>query len=467
MLGSASDRPGASAPPILAERLGAFVALLAAVVCAVATVPFTGADPLPLPGVTSLVFTALTLAALFSSALLATLNRLSQRQPTALLSLAYGFATVFLVCYVLALPGVVLPSSERASTIAEWLWVGAHAGFAALAVAYALSEWIAADPERASGNAPFAVRSLVFLTVVGFAVTASAALFAAGELPRLTVGEAFTPLLTRVVGPGLLAVYCVALAAFAGLTRLRSKTQVWFGVVLGALACEVFSAGVVASARYSVPWYAGCAEGVVAAAAFLVSVSRQLGGELVTFASRNRVLADSSVRDALTQALNRRGFDARLAEFTDAQRRRNASSLALAIVDIDYFKRVNDTFGHVAGDQVLRSVAQAIGGACSRGADACFRIGGEEFAVLLPVAGRPGAEAIAERIRASVADLKIPGSSAVDAPVVTVSVGVAVVEAPGECSGLELYRRADEALLAAKRGGRDRVVVFDKVRSIA
>jgi two-component system chemotaxis family response regulator WspR len=196
-------------------------------------------------------------------------------------------------------------------------------------------------------------------------------------------------------------------------------------------------------------------------------MARHVNSVLVGFAASNRVLADRSVRDALTQLLNRRGFDDRMAELAHIQRRRRISAHALAIVDIDHFKAVNDAFGHVAGDAALRAVAGAIAGACARSRDECYRLGGEEFAVVLPATDEHGALVVAERIRAAVRALRLPSGNAEFGPILTVSIGIAVVDGVGEVDSLELYRRADAALLAAKRTGRDRVLVYEAARLTA
>jgi diguanylate cyclase (GGDEF)-like protein len=158
--------------------------------------------------------------------------------------------------------------------------------------------------------------------------------------------------------------------------------------------------------------------------------------------------------DGLTGLANRRHF-LTVAERDAAQARRSGRSLALAIFDVDRFKAVNDTFGHHVGDDVLRAVAAtAVAGV--RTADAVGRYGGEEFAVAWPDTDAAAATAAAERLRAAVADLRVPSDAG---PVrVTVSVGVAV--GGGDDADLDaLLRRADAAQYRAKQAGGDRVVV--------
>jgi diguanylate cyclase (GGDEF)-like protein len=154
--------------------------------------------------------------------------------------------------------------------------------------------------------------------------------------------------------------------------------------------------------------------------------------------------------DALTGLPNRRYFDELLAIM--GPRRREADSLAILMVDVDHFKRLNDRHGHGVGDEVLRLVAGAIARSL-RAEDTPVRYGGEEFAVILRRASAPQAAEVGERIRQAVAAIE-PATMAVDGPV-TVSVGVAVAGAD-EVMDM-VIERADQALYRAKRRGRDRV----------
>jgi diguanylate cyclase (GGDEF)-like protein len=467
MTHSPSERYAILAPPSTGDRIGAIATLAVALSGIVVAAPVAHTIAGPNPGFVALIYASLMLAAFFVAGMLAALYRVSALEPLAILALAYGYAAVVIALYVMALPGVMLPGSALGgSAAAEWLWICAHAGFVALSIAYALAEWIAADDLGARSYAVPALRAAVGVTALGLVTGVIAALAAQDRLPHVIVGSAFTPLLRHAIAPGLAVGYGVAIAILGTLTRFRTTTQLWVAVVLGSLACEVLVAGSLANARYSAAWYAGCFEGVVASGAFLNLIARQVNSVLATFAATNRELADRSVRDALTQLLNRRGFDDRMAELAHIQRRRRISSVCLAIVDIDHFKAVNDTFGHVAGDQVLRSVAAAIEASCARSRDACYRLGGEEFAVVLPATDFHGALVVAERIRANVAALAI-ASGGTPGATLTVSVGLAVVDGARDVDSIELYRRADTALLSAKRAGRDRTVVYEEALKIA
>jgi len=163
-------------------------------------------------------------------------------------------------------------------------------------------------------------------------------------------------------------------------------------------------------------------------------------------------LRELATRDALTTLFNRRHF-LELAELQLERSERSGSPVSLCMFDADHFKAVNDQHGHSVGDEVLKAIARAAESA-TRGGDVLARIGGEEFAVLLPDADSAHATRIAERIRAAVHDLAANGD-VLQRIRPTVSVGVAT-SSPGD--DIEaLMQRADAALYRAKQGGRNRV----------
>lgn len=173
-------------------------------------------------------------------------------------------------------------------------------------------------------------------------------------------------------------------------------------------------------------------------------------------------LKDQAQHDGLTGLFNRRTFDTRLAEEWE-RHHRSHRPLALIMVDVDFFKRYNDTRGHQAGDVVLRRVAEILQGHARRTTDVAARYGGEEFVLILPDTDAAGAYNLATRIAGAVRDAAMP-HPATERKVVTVSAGVAVF-APdclhGSLHHLDgphlLVEAADRALYRAKEAGRDTV----------
>ena len=165
----------------------------------------------------------------------------------------------------------------------------------------------------------------------------------------------------------------------------------------------------------------------------------------------NEQLSRESTTDALTGLANRRAFDVALNNEWQRSRRRH-DQFSLLMIDVDRFKQYNDEFGHQAGDAALEIIASAIAKVC-RVVDLPARVGGEEFAVLLPSTSGAGASVTGERIRHVVADLEMPHRR------LTVSVGFAT-SAVLMANAAVLMQAADAALYAAKDGGRDRVHEF-------
>jgi diguanylate cyclase (GGDEF)-like protein len=157
--------------------------------------------------------------------------------------------------------------------------------------------------------------------------------------------------------------------------------------------------------------------------------------------------------DSLTSAWNRRAFDRRLRE--EWQRhRQDGRPLGLLMVDLDFFKRINDDFGHPAGDAVLVQVAGLLQASVRR-SDLVARFGGEEFAVVLPDADIAAARAVAEKVRRAIEQAAWPNRP------LTASIGVASVVPAAGSDGPALVAAADKALYRAKQAGRNRVQVFE------
>lgn len=166
--------------------------------------------------------------------------------------------------------------------------------------------------------------------------------------------------------------------------------------------------------------------------------------------------------DGLTGLSNRRYLD----EFLGAEWRRavrESTEISLLMIDVDYFKPYNDTYGHVAGDNVLRSVAATIRREVSQPRDLVARFGGEEFAVVLPGTGSGGARLLAEKMRRDVAALALPHAGSAVSEHLTISIGVATLAPVEGIAETALIEEADAALYRAKRDGRNRVAFSTQV----
>jgi diguanylate cyclase (GGDEF)-like protein len=268
--------------------------------------------------------------------------------------------------------------------------------------------------------------------------------------------------------PSALREGAVTLGSVAGAACLDGSASFWedarFLAERGGLLRED-DGGVVAGSMAVLPMMRGSdAIGALMVGASRPGVLRALeirNGSVLSALAVNALeaaweLAESSRRsrtDALTGLWNRRHFDEQL-ERVLAETDRFGGSCALVICDIDFFKKVNDTYGHDAGDVVLQRVSTVLHDGV-RTVDVCARIGGEELALLLPQTALEGATELAERLRQRIEAMQVPHAGVTIR--VTVSMGVATYAAGSDAKG-GLFKRADERLYEAKHAGRNQVV---------
>jgi diguanylate cyclase (GGDEF)-like protein len=175
----------------------------------------------------------------------------------------------------------------------------------------------------------------------------------------------------------------------------------------------------------------------------------------------NRKLREITNTDALTQLSNRRYFDAMIGK--EIRRARRLSlPISLLMCDIDYFKRYNDTYGHLAGDECLRIVADTIKTCCNRASDFMARYGGEEFTIILPNTSAEDAVDHAEAIRRKLEEQSITHEKSSIKDIVSMSIGVVSVIPDRETTPDFLISAADQALYDSKAAGRDQVALYMK-----
>lgn len=177
----------------------------------------------------------------------------------------------------------------------------------------------------------------------------------------------------------------------------------------------------------------------------------------LTLKYQSDLLRNVAMIDVLTGAPNRRRFDDALQ--TEWNRcARDKLPLSLAMIDVDFFKRFNDTYGHQAGDTCLVNVARALRTGLRRPQDLLARYGGEEFVCLLPQTLTEGAARVTDQMLEEVRNLGIAHSTSDAAGIVTISIGLATMQPAGDCDFLQLIGQADRALYEAKRCGRNQMV---------
>jgi diguanylate cyclase (GGDEF)-like protein len=255
----------------------------------------------------------------------------------------------------------------------------------------------------------------------------------------------------RIFGRLLLAI--VAVYFVLGLT-FRSA------IVVNAVALAVYAALAVARGMPSVELThylltLGIANVICVAGAWNLEHARR------TAWLEGQRLAETALQDGLTGIHNRRRFDEHL-QRAWAQSVRERKPIALLLGDLDHFKAFNDRYGHQAGDEALKAVAGVLARFARRPLDLASRYGGEEFAVILFDTGREHAERIGAEILESVRQLGIPHQGSGASPVLTISLGIACVLPAARRSRAGLVQLADQALYAAKDGGRNRLAALEQ-----
>ncbi|MBW2464912.1 MAG: diguanylate cyclase [Deltaproteobacteria bacterium] len=192
-----------------------------------------------------------------------------------------------------------------------------------------------------------------------------------------------------------------------------------------------------------------------AAAVLLARVATQ-----VTIAQQNAKLREMAMRDELTGLFSRRFLFTSLSQLVESGERGGERAVATLLIDVDHFKRVNDTLGHLEGDRVLKTVATAITSAV-RQTDIVARYGGEEFVVVLPRTGAAGATAVAETVRAAIEAQCAPVTASVGAAALSLISEDGTGWRAAEDVVREALSKADAALYEAKASGRNRVVVSE------
>jgi diguanylate cyclase (GGDEF)-like protein len=205
---------------------------------------------------------------------------------------------------------------------------------------------------------------------------------------------------------------------------------------------------------------------VVERTAALEARNEELSRLRLALETANQRLKRLVTVDALTGIANRRHFD-RALERELRRARREGLPLSLIFLDLDEFKRFNDTYGHARGDDVLRQVAQTLDETFRRGGDLVARYGGEEFAVILPGVDGRRAALYAERLRRRVWRLGINYDASCVSDRVTISGGVATVTPPSKATPDELLHAADQALYKAKCLGRNRITTAASISTVA
>jgi diguanylate cyclase (GGDEF)-like protein len=448
MLQSSALEPPPQIGPL--QRALAAGLIMALVVAGVALTPVASTSLMPIPSYMLAFGSSMLITNLLLAGLLFSRGRSERNGAASRLGTAYFFVAVIFLPMMAAFPDAILTGSLIGSKYsAVWIWSFWHAGFGLLVLRYVRAV-------RQAETRPWAELADVAATFALVAVLVAAATSWIGRMPDIfsSPGGLFdgwgaaVPMLILAID-GL---------AFLQLKRLRdpSPDQLWLGVGMVAACFDVWLT-MRGGARFTVGWYLSKLGSLFTTGAVLISLFHDLTRLYRHVSASNLMLVDQAFRDGLTGIANRRKFDVAIAqEWTRAGR--GSYSVALLMVDVDWFKQYNDLYGHLEGDACLQRVATLLAAGMKRPSDLACRYGGEEFAVILPMTSIDGATLLAERLRQSLADMAVPhGASPVGR--VTVSIGISCIRPlPGQ-SVQELVQSADRALYLAKNTGRDRARV--------
>jgi diguanylate cyclase (GGDEF)-like protein len=443
--GPTMDGPGRG------QRALAVLASLLLVIIGACATPFANMALPPMAGYMTAFGATMIVVNVLLAFMLFSRGKVEQRADATALGAGYLFVAIILLPLIASFPGGVMPGSMVGGPgSVVWLWLFWHAGFGLAIIRYTS---VAARLDRhmasTAGSVGTVVAAVTVLAIIAIAFVP--------YLPR-TMQHGHT-LFTGYSAMIPLVILGVLGYATVRVVRLGARTseQLWLSVAMVAAAFDVWLT-YQGMDRYSVGWYLSKCGSLLTSLAVLISLLHQINMLYSRAAAANAALENLALRDSMTGLVNRRGLDEAL-DREWRRSRREQQPLSVLMIDVDYFKRYNDRYGHPAGDECLRKVAQVLQMVARRPGDFAARYGGEEFTLLLPATDALGAVEMAIRVRTALRALALPHA---DSPngVVCVSIGLASAVA-GQSGdgvaggGLALIAAADRGLYCAKAAGRD------------
>jgi diguanylate cyclase (GGDEF)-like protein len=404
------------------------------------------------------VYSAAVIAMFVSAAILRNQYRASRFAPFAFLSTAYATTAAVLVPYLVLYPRAFSPTSFGTGAQAtNWLWIEWHATFILSVAVYVIAEQFFAGKPVDNGLAAGLVRGYVVLVIALAEAAVITTIVFHDRLPVLfSATHGYTPLFHFIAEQLMLGLSAIVFIALMFRGGSRDTMHLWLAAVVVALIIEIYLSGEFARRPFTEGWYMSVVAALVWQGLLLAAQLQHANEQMEAYGNQARTLIEETLRDALTGLYNRRGFDERFEDALEITRN-EGKPIGLIALDLDYFKSFNDHYGHVAGDEALRRIGDAIASVANRVEDTCCRIGGEEFAIVLPETDEAGTLTVAERVRAAVIRLKIPHAPTAPQDHMTVSIGVAGNDGRTKTTSKALYESADQALYRAKRMGRNRI----------
>ncbi len=414
-------------------------------VAAVAMTPYANSPLPPVPGYMTAFGSAMLTINFMLAMMLFSRGKTEKNPQVVMLGTAYFFVAVIFVPLMASFPGGLMPGSIVGSAVSSvWLWSFWHAGFGLLIMRFA---WHSARKQY-RGFAPLVEALLILLAIVPLVWISTSGL--AWLPPLMTNGHGFFYGWAVAIPASIL---CIDLVAAIILYRIPRKTPEQLWLIVGMLAaCFDVWLTFHGTDRFSLGWYVSKLGSLATSMAVLLSLFSDLNMLYKKVFESNILLAALASQDGLTSLANRRCFDEMLA--TELRRaRREEQPLSLMLIDVDHFKKFNDRYGHLAGDECLRKVANALRDSAQRPGDLAARYGGEEFALILPATTAGNSMSLAARLRIRLAELAVPHADSVTG-IVSVSIGIVSVVPGSEFTPEAAIKAADRALYRAKADGR-------------
>jgi diguanylate cyclase (GGDEF)-like protein len=366
------------------------------------------------------------------------------------LAMAYAFSGVMTWAFVGAFPGLFRTGAltlgdEQISSVVWWIW---HFAFATLLIYSALN-----DAPLARVASRRRIRELTWVFALAPVLIAGALIaaifFYRDALPHLIIRGKFQPFYQAVLLPSVVGLNGLACAVLLRRKRRLTPLELWLAVATFSAMLDCLMVDL-SAARYSYAWDTGKFMTVFSSCVVLTMMLADIAALYARLAGLARV-------DSLTSLKNRRAYEEHFELAFHNAHRLNAS-LGLLFIDVDFFKKYNDSFGHSAGDDCLRLVAAKLRGCANRPLDLVARFGGEEFVAVLPDTSLEGVLAVAEQMRTRVEALGSVGEERVLVPV-TISIGIGFALSARGIDRGAMFEAADRALYSAKEHGRNRVVL--------
>lgn len=379
----------------------------------------------------------------------------SQTRGPAWLAGAYAYTAIVALALFLTFPDILDPPllPQASADLPIWLWVAWHAGFPCFVL-------LAVGAQLKPGRAGVRVLSErlfnLFPLLVGVILavgTVALLLLAPFQLPSLTDGDNYSRLSRGFIGGALVTLDLFALVTLIARTRLREIICLWLAVAMFGFTLDIVLT-MAAMERYNAGWYVGHCVSLAASAALIMALMIEHFNLQRAAEVRAAFHEQEALHDPLTGVFNRRHLVSELTEEL-GRGRRYRYPVSVLMLDLDHFKRINDTHGHAVGDDCLRALAKTLGERVYRHGDFSARYGGEEFVVVLPETGVDGAVEVAEELRRRIENLHDRGLAPC---AMTASIGVATASSSEPNSPDDLLAAADACLYRAKQQGRNRVV---------